>query len=333
MRVNMDKIEITKSNYGDYVPLDIMAFSFASPGASDKFIIIGVIICMMAMVSCKDKTVVSNPPETASQQAEMDVANDSIIYPMMTDSSVVGEKHSDGSKIDENMTETTPAGLKRIMECIAKGDAKTLASLTSYPIRLRYPLKNIANKKQMIALFNTLFDKPFRNRLRRAKVEDWSEVGWHGFYYDRGELWVSSDKLYTVNYQSDQLKALRENLVKKEMKSLHESLQRDGWKPYQCFRDQSDGSIIRIDKRGEKYRLALFRKNSALAGEPDVCSVGTLDIQGTMQIEWFTFPLNNHRSYILSDDRWGDVSLILVVDEDWQDSHQLEYCYWLDLIP
>ena len=294
----------------------------------------GFIACAMITVSCKDKKVDSNPPVNADQQAGKEVASDSIIYPTLIDNNAVSEEPSDGSFDAENISGTTPAGLKRIMESIAKGDAKTLASLTSYPIRLRYPLKNIANKKQMIAQFNTLFDKPYRNRLRRAKVEDWSEVGWRGFCFGNGELWVSSDTLYAVNYESDKFKAQRENLVKKEMKSLHASLQKGGWKPYKCYRDKTDGSIIRIDEKGEKYRLALFRKNSALTGKPDVCSVGTLDIQGSMAILVFNFPLNGHTSYELSDDGWGyDVTLTLVVDEDRQDDHQLEFCYWLDLIP
>ena len=301
--------------------------------ASDKIIIMGVIACMMMTASCKDKTAVSNPPKNANQQAGKEVASDSIIYPTLIDNNVVNEEPSDGSFDAENISGTTPAGLKRIMECIAKGDAKTLASLTSYPIRLRYPLKNIANKKQMIAQFNTLFDKPFRNKLRRAKVEDWSEVGWRGFCFGNGELWVSSDTLYAVNYESAKFKAQRENLVKKEMKSLHVSLQKGGWKPYKCYRDKTDGSIIRIDEKGEKYRLAIFRKNSTLMGKPDVCSVGTLDIQGSMAILVFNFPLNNHTSYELGDDGWGDIDFTLVVDEDRQDEHQLEFCYWLDLIP
>ena len=128
--------------------------------ASGKFIIMGVIACMMMTASCKDKKMISNPPETAGQQAKKEVASDSIIYPTLIDNNVVSEEPCDGSFDAENISGTTPVGLKRIMECIAKGDAKTLASLTSYPIRLRYPLKNIANKKHMIALFNTLFDKP-----------------------------------------------------------------------------------------------------------------------------------------------------------------------------
>ena len=77
---------------------------------------------------------------------------------------------------DENISGTTYAGIKRIMECIATGDAKTLAALTIYPIHRKYPLKDITRRRQMIDQFNMVFDEAFREKLQHARVEEWNKV-------------------------------------------------------------------------------------------------------------------------------------------------------------
>lgn len=51
---------------------------------------------------------------------------------------------------------------EEIVNCIVKGNKKKLASLCIYPIKRDYPLPDIENAKQMIAYFDTLFDRSYR---------------------------------------------------------------------------------------------------------------------------------------------------------------------------
>lgn len=51
---------------------------------------------------------------------------------------------------------------EEIVNCIVNGDKKKLASLCIYPIKRDYPQPDIENAKQMIAYFDTLFDRSYR---------------------------------------------------------------------------------------------------------------------------------------------------------------------------
>lgn len=139
--------------------------------------------------------------------------------------------------------------IEKIMKSIADGDAKTLASLTIYPIERRYPLHNIINSSDMIRRFDQVFDQKFRDRMKSPKASDWHSYGWRGYSFgEDNALWVY-DSLTIINYYSPQEKALYEQLVKKEINSLHESLRGNGWCPYCCYKDKTDGSVIRVDIR------------------------------------------------------------------------------------
>ena len=106
--------------------------------------------------------------------------------------------------------------------------------------------------------------------MKSAKPSDWHSYGWRGYCYgDSSELWVY-DSLTIVNYYSPQEKKLYGELVKKEMGSLHESLRGKGWLPFCCFKDLTDGSIVRVDIRERKElkgvnmrmgKSSIFKKN------------------------------------------------------------------------
>ena len=148
------------------------------------------------------------------------VDKDSIVVQEQKDSNVQSETLFDG---DPNVSGSTEH-IGAIMKSIADGDTKTLAALAIYPIERRYPLHNIVSPSDMVKRFDLIFDQKFRDRMKSSKASDWHSYGWRGYSYgEDNALWVY-DSLTIINYYSAQEKALYDQLVKKEMASLHESL-------------------------------------------------------------------------------------------------------------
>ncbi len=248
-----------------------------------------------------------------------------------------------------------------IMKSIADGDAKTLASLAIYPIERRYPLRNIVSFSDMVKRFDQIFDQKFRNRMKSSKASDWHSYGWRGYSYgEDNALWVY-DSLTIINYYSAQEKKLYDQLVKKEMASLHESLRGNGWYPFCCYRNKTDGSIIRIDIRArkvekgenfhkdgvallypqlqafkirgdEEFRLSIYPKGYNLSEKPQVISIGYVDIGGSANMMNFIF--KNGNTEIEFGDSYcekGKELLLLKKDGD-EFQYEIKECYWLDLI-
>lgn len=296
---------------------------------------------MMVMVACnassqsvKENTDLQEMSEVASDSTDS-IGTDSIgidsigaLADTITADTIVYEKFN-----DENISGTTYDGIKRIMECIATGDAKTLAALTIYPIHRKYPLKDITRRRQMIDQFDMVFDEAFREKLQHAKVEEWSDCGWQGYCYESGILWVSEDKLYGVNLMSANSQAEYERLVKEEMGSLHPSLQGDGWVPCRCYMDKKNGTIYRIDENDNyRYRLSVYRHLKNPSAKPDVCEEGELRSEGTIGDSYYTFNYL-HQTFELSagsliDDRCS----VRITENGLATVRELKPIYWLDKV-
>ena len=221
------------------------------------------------------------------------------------------------------------SALKRLTQCIVDGDARQLASLVCYyPFSRPYPLKDIENKKQMIAYFDIMFDENIKNMLRRSSDKDWGNGGWRGYCFDNGLIWASPDSLEAVNYMSAKEKALYERIVMKDIASIHPSLRNKDLRPICCYQDQSDGAILRIDEVNEKYRLTLYHQGTSLSSVPDVCVYGTMEIQGSMAVRLFTFKYKQ-TTYEFDDE--GEELIISVSGEE-KERHNLKKCYWLDFV-
>ena len=192
-------------------------------------------------------------------------------------STIATDDEGESEKIPESDFDGDPAvsgssaNIIAITKSIADGDAKKLASLTLFPIGRRYPLRDIKDRADMVRRFNSVFDTGFRQKMKSAKPSDWHSYGWRGYCYgDSSELWVY-DSLTIVNYYSQQEKKLYGELVKKEMGSLHESLRGKGWLPFCCFKDLTDGSIVRVDIRERKeLKEENFHKDGVALAYPQL---------------------------------------------------------------
>lgn len=163
--------------------------------------------------------------------------------------------------------------LRDIISSIVNGNKKKLASLCIYPIRREYPLPDIENSAQMEKYFNVIFDKSFRKWLKDIGEEGWSYNGLNHFGFTcSGEMRVS-ELLYEVNYLSEREQKKRRKLITEEINSLHKSL-RGGWMPFFCYKEVKDGSVIRIDRKEDKFRLAKYNKGRKASDLPDLIVYG-----------------------------------------------------------
>ena len=285
------------------------------------------------------------------------VDKDSIVVQEQKDSNVQSETLFDG---DPNVSGSTEH-IGAIMKSIADGDTKTLAALAIYPIERRYPLHNIVSPSDMVKRFDLIFDQKFRDRMKSSKASDWHSYGWRGYSMgDDNALWVY-DSLYAINYYSAQEQALYDQLVKKEMGSLHKSLRGDGWFPFCCYKNLTDGSIVRVDIRAretkeeknfhkdgvalaypqlqafkvrgdEEFRLSIYPKGTALKGKPQTVMSGYVDIGGSANMMDYVFK-NGNIEFEFGDSFYEDGKQILMIKKDGNETqHEIESCYWLDLI-
>lgn len=285
------------------------------------------------------------------------VDKDSIVVQEQKDSNVQSETLFDG---DPNVSGSTEH-IGAIMKSIADGDAKTLASLTKYPIERRYPLRNIISSSDMLKRFDLVFDQNFRDRMKSSKASDWHSYGWRGYSMgDDNALWVY-DSLYAINYYSAQEQALYDQLVKKEMGSLHKSLRGDGWFPFCCYKNKTDGSIVRVDIRArkmlkeenlhkdgvalqypqlqafkvrgdEEFRISIFPKGTPLNGKPQTDMNGYVEIGGSANMMDYVFKKGDFK-FEFGDSFYEDGKQILMIKKDGNETqHEIESCYWLDLI-
>ena len=225
----------------------------------------------------------------------------------------------------------------------------------------RYPLRDIKDRADMVRRFNSVFDAGFRQKMKSAKPSDWHSYGWRGYCYgDSSELWVY-DSLTIVNYYSPQEKKLYGELVKKEMGSLHESLRGKGWLPFCCFKDLTDGSIVRVDIRERKelkeenfhkdgvalaypqlqpfkvrgdgeFRLSVYPKGIAIKGEPQIVVNGYVEIGGSANMMDYVFKKGNLEFEFGDSFNEEGKQFLMIKKEGKEAQHEIESCYWLDQI-
>ena len=320
-----------------------------------KFVLITIVGLIMANLSCTNKKGGQQP-----QSVDVDsVAADTNV--IADDSKEEYDKTQESAFDGDPAVSGSTTHIMAITMSIADGDAKKLASLTLFPIERRYPLRDIKDYSDMVRRFNSVFDVGFRQRMKSAKPSDWHSYGWRGYCYgDSSELWVY-DSLTIVNYYSPQEKKLYGELVKKEMGSLHESLRGKGWFPFCCFKNLTDGSIVRVDIRerkelkeenfhkdgvalaypqlqpfkvrgDEEFRLSVYPKGIALKGKPQIVVNGYVEIGGSANMMDYVFKKGNLEFEFGDSFNEERKQFLMIKKEGKETQHEIESCYWLDQI-
>lgn len=154
--------------------------------------------------------------------------------------------------------------LARLAQAIEEGDAETAAAFVRFPLERQAPIPPIANAREFIDYFPTLFDEAFRDQMREGDfAEDWHEAGCRGATYNYGDIWVDGTLdegglVSAVDYQSEAEKRLREALVEEERQTLPPPLA-DTCDPVLCFRTDDGEFVGRVDRlESDTFRIALF---------------------------------------------------------------------------
>ncbi len=250
---------------------------------------------------------------------------------------------------DYNEISGSKDSLSAIMTSIANGNKYKLASLCLFPLERKYPLYDIQSPEQLIKYFDIMFDNKFRERMKRATIDDWYSCGWRGYGFGerrgtQSELSVY-DILTAVNYYSDREKQMLGALQQEEIKSLHRSLQAEKWVPYACLLDVTDNSIIRIDvKEDYSYeyhstttsRLLKYKKGGKASDIPDKIMFGTITTDGSANEREFNYKDNSGLSISFMDfdggkDEYGRTEID--IEENGNTiTHKIKKTYWRDVM-
>ena len=329
--------------------------------ASDMRNIVRYVIILLGLItlfSCSYHRTGDKQPQKATV-----VSKDSVIAIPQTTTITKSDSMLSQSLYDPNKDVAGGTqNIGSIMKSIANGDAEKLTSLCSFPIERKYPMRNIKDSKDMLKKFDKIFDREFREKIKHAKISDWKSNGYRGYSWgeENASIWVY-DSLTIIDYYSPQEQQLYDELVKQEMESLHESIRGNGWHPFCCYKDITDGSIIRIDIRerkvmkeenfhtdgfiycatqlqpfklrgDEEFRLAVYPQNFNLRGKPKMLLSGYVEIGGSANMRGYYFKKGNLEIY-LGDIYYESEKELLSITKDGNESkHDVEPCYWLDLV-
>ena len=172
--------------------------------------------------------------------------------------------------------------VRNFIETVKTKNKDKICSLVRYPLTREYPIPEVKNKNELLKRFDEVFDIKLVNLIVKSKVNtDWSDVGWRGIMLLDGEVWLDFDgKLIGVNYQSQFEKKKKEELIKIQRNSLHESLR--VFKSPVCILETSKYRI-RIDEMGNnKFRYASWRLQQNISEKPEMLLLdGKVEFDGS----------------------------------------------------
>lgn len=174
------------------------------------------------------------------------------------------------------------------MRSLAEGDAPGFAALCVYPIVRPYPLKNIEDSLAMVDYFPILVDATLRDRMKNGKLDEWSNYGWRGWSIgDDRPIWFDEGVQF-IDYQSPAESGLRKLLAREELNTLAPAY-RDGWTPVMTLIQTDGRSVIRIDAKGDEYRMMTFDNTVDVSGKPSMFLLGSLREEGSAGLRTFEF--------------------------------------------
>lgn len=155
------------------------------------------------------------------------------------------------------------------INCIKYQRKEKLSEKIMFPFERRYPIPSIKNRQEFLKRYNEVFDDSLTKMIINSRPSDWSEVGWRGIMLLDGDLWLDYDgRLLGINYQSKAERKKREDLIKADKSTLHESV--NAFKEPICLLETKQYRV-RIDDLGESnYRFASWHINAKMSTRPDI---------------------------------------------------------------
>ena len=184
--------------------------------------------------------------------------------------------------------------IKHFVKALAERDADALKEHIGFPFKREYPLPPIKTIEEFVAAIPQLFEEEDIKGMQ--DIDEWASVGWRGYMYKYGLVWLSEDFSLTAaggwrgTWEEHELWL---ECVKKEIASLHPSL-RDGiLRPILSFMTEDGAWRGRIDQMESKdndkdvYRLAVYKSGTPIADKPDAVVLCDLKVEGSACTEYY----------------------------------------------
>ena len=172
--------------------------------------------------------------------------------------------------------------VNKFIKIVDSKDREAIANLVSYPLHRKVPLPCVNSTSQFLEVFDEILDENLLRAISNSSViDDWSAVGWRGIMFQRGALWLDEQgRIIAINYQTEQGKRKRAELIEADKKRLHSSL-RDFSEP--VLEWETAKFRIRIDQiTDDKFRYAVWPVHKKTFEIADlVLQNGTVTFEGS----------------------------------------------------
>ncbi len=161
-------------------------------------------------------------------------------------------------------------GVAAFISNVKAGRKETIASRTYYPLRRKYPLHDIKNKREFLQRYDELFDSKLVDMITKSSPDkDWSQVGWRGIMLHDGQVWLDDDgKLVAVNYESKVEERKRMALIEADRRRLYPGVRQ--FKEPVCILETSKYRV-RIDEMADgAFRYTSWPRAKAMSEKPDL---------------------------------------------------------------
>lgn len=206
--------------------------------------------------------------------------------------------------------------IKHFAKALAERDVSALAQHIVFPFEREYPLPPIETIEEFIAAIPELFKEEDIKGMQ--DVDEWDKVGWRGYMYKNGVVWLSEDFLLTAAgglFGTEKEHVKWSDCVKNEIASLHPSLRVGVVRPLLSFITEDGvwrGRIDKMESRTEDdefvYRLAAYKACTPITAKADVLVMCKNKIEGSACNEYFvTKDSIEDSEYMLSINRAGHI--------------------------
>ena len=217
---------------------------------------------------------------------------------------------------DSGLTTAESHAIRAFVNDIKNGRKELVAKAVSYPLDRKYPLEPIRSEDEFLFHYDEFIDTSVINLLIDA---EWDRYGWRGVSCDSNVLWGEIDENGEFTVYSFQLNSIGESRWEESVESqrnrLHPSL-RDYETPEIMFK--SGRYIIRIDRMpDESYRYASWKDGKSISSRPDIIITGgTLDVQGTIHNECYSFRNGDYEYQVIYGGFWESGAFVLTVSKN-----------------
>lgn len=180
-----------------------------------------------------------------------------------------------------------------------------ISEKVKYPLRRKYPIPPVTNKKEFVERFHEIFDDSLLQEISdMKKMTKWSELTEDEIMFDNGKIWIDSQGyLIAVNRTSNLESETMTNLINMEKSMLHKSIKQF---EQPVLEMKTKSYQVRIDDLGDfNYRYASWSKGKSYSDEPDLVVLnGEQIIEGSGGNHSYKFTNGNYK-YICSIIRIG----------------------------